>query len=141
MNVLDCPFQIERCQMARGMNTVISVSERPMPYSARIQLRISIGARVICLERARIDNDKHADAVAMAGRLGFDLCDPRMSDGHRDYASANFVHFGSAETQESVFSNSIHIQNSAFPSSSRYCREELRLGSCCRVARRAECRT
>ena len=98
MNVLGCPFQIERCQMARGMNTVISVSERPMPYSARIQLCISIGARVIYLERARIDNDKHADAVAMAGRLGLDLCDPRYSDGHRDYAYTNFVHFDSAET-------------------------------------------
>jgi hypothetical protein len=139
MNVLECPSQIERCQMARGMNTVISVSQRPMPYSARIQLYIS--TRVICLERARIHNDKHADAVAMAGRIGFDLRDPRYSDGHRDYPSANFVHFGSAETQESVFSNSIHIQNSAFPSSSRYCRKELRLGSCLRVARRAKCRT
>ena len=47
MNVLHCPFQIERCQKVRSMNTVISVSETPMIYSASIQLCISIGARVI----------------------------------------------------------------------------------------------
>jgi len=63
--------------MARSMNTVISVSERPMPYSASIQLWISISARVICLERARIDNDEHADKVWMAEQLGVNLCDPR----------------------------------------------------------------
>ena len=77
MNVLDCPFQIERCQMARSMNTVISVSDRPMPYSASIHLCISIGARAICLDGVRIDNDKHADAVWMAEQLGVDLCDTR----------------------------------------------------------------
>ena len=53
---------------------------------------------MVCPERARKDNDKHADAVAMAGRLGFDLCDPRYSDGHRDYAYTSFVRFDSAET-------------------------------------------
>ena len=73
MNVLDCSFQIERCQLARSMNTVISVSDRPMSCSASIHLCISIGARAICLDGARLDNDKHADAVAMAGRLGFDI--------------------------------------------------------------------
>ena len=62
--------------MARSMNTVISVSERPMPYSASIQLWISIGARVICLERA-LRNDEHADTVGMAEQLGVNLCDPR----------------------------------------------------------------
>jgi hypothetical protein len=69
--LLDFPFQIEQCQMARSMNTVISVSERQMPYSDSIQLCISIGARVACPERARKDNDKHADAVAMAGRAAW----------------------------------------------------------------------
>jgi len=77
MNALDCPFQIERCQMARSMNTVISVSDRPMSCSASIHLCISIGARAICLDGARIDNDKHADAVRMAEQLGVNLCDPR----------------------------------------------------------------
>ena len=71
--LLDRRFQIEQCQMARSMNTVISVSEREMQYSAGIQLFISIGARVVYPERSRKDNDKHADAVAMAGRLGFDI--------------------------------------------------------------------
>ena len=59
--------------MVRSMNTVISVSEMQMPYLAGIQFCISIGARVVCPERARKDNDKHADAVAIAGRLGFDI--------------------------------------------------------------------
>ena len=62
--------------MARSMNTVISVSERPMPYSASIQLWISIGARVIFLERAH-RNDEHAVTVWMAEQLGVNLCDPR----------------------------------------------------------------
>jgi hypothetical protein len=67
----------------------------------------------------------------MAGRLGFDLCDPRYSDGHRDYAYTGFVRFDSAETQERVFSNSINIQNSVPPSGEQLealqC-EDLKLG-------------
>ena len=48
-----CLFQIEICQMADGMKTVISVSKNPVPYSASIQLRTLVGVRQICA-RARI---------------------------------------------------------------------------------------
>ena len=68
----------------------------------------------------------------MAEQLGVNLCDPRQSEGHRDHADKDFVHFRSAEAQKSIFSNSINIQNSMLPNGKQLeilQSEELRLGS------------